>query len=86
MADDASKADNTQTLMRANPHTHMAQAHLHKHTHTHTYTAHNQVSLHSAERGAKQQIDLSPKIIYKVLIECQKVNLGKSGCIMIGAG
>lgn len=87
MADDASKADDTQTLMREHPHknthTHL-QTHLHKCTHTRR--VHNQVSLHSAKKGAKQRIDLSPKIIYKVLMECQKVNLGKSGCIMIGAG
>lgn len=58
--------------------------HLHKLPHTYT-----QLTIKfpfTQQSGAKQQIDLSPKIIYKVLMECQKVNLGKSGCIMIGAG
>lgn len=46
-------------------------------------------TLHSSlpadrERG-KRQIDSWPKIIYKVLIDCTKVNLAKSRCIMIGA-
>lgn len=99
MADDASEADDTQTPKRVYPHTH---THMHAHAHAHTYVHRqtciyiskhthmhidcSQSSLPSLSRGGGQQIDLSPKIIYKVLIECQKVNLGKSGCIMIGAG
>lgn len=98
MADDASEADDTQTPKRVYPHTHthactcacthicaQTDMHLHKQAHTHAHRLLTIKSPFSQQRG-EQQIDLSPKIIYKVLIECQKVNLGKSGCIMIGAG
>lgn len=84
-----SECIHTHTHMHAHAHAH---THVHRQTciyiskHTHMHIDCSQSSLPSLSRGGGQQIDLSPKIIYKVLIECQKVNLGKSGCIMIGAG
>lgn len=76
MADDAA---DTQTIMQAMP--------VFAHTHSHTRARMAGVTVTTLlSSGAQQQIDLPPKIIHKVPIARQKVNWGKIGRVMIGAG